>query len=355
MHALRGAVSTALLTFARVSAAEEDRPFALSYEASQGCPSASDVQARIHAYTAHARPAVGDEPHYDVSVVVARSESGFLASLQVHGPDGTETSRAVPAPTCAEVIDAVSLIVAITIDPEAAALESARQDAAAKKEQEGAQKSVPETAPAATRVETQKEPEKPEVRRRPQPKALPEDDERAVHFSVDAGLGVVLFAIAPDPAIDFLVGGAFDIETARTFAPRLELSLHGSKSFSVNTPSGRAQFERWAGRFNACPFRWGSRGAGVRPCALFEIGYYAAGGYEPNGGGDLFPFLWGAPGAALRGELRSSSRWAAHADLGVLFPLIAGESFYFDPGHQNVHEIPPVGLFLDLAAEFQIL
>jgi hypothetical protein len=132
--------------------------------------------------------------------------------------------------------------------------------------------------------------------------------------------------------------------------------MHVAESSSVTMPEGRARFERWAGRFNACPIRWGSKSAGLRPCALFEAGYYAAvGDQTANGGGNLWQFLWGAPGVFLRGELHSSGRWGGHADLGAVFPLLAGNSFYFDPNQHNVFEIQPVGAFLDLAVEFQIL
>lgn len=355
MHASRGAAVAALLTLARMSvAASADRPFGLSYEAPAECPTASDLSARVRASTAHARPASGDEPHYDVSVVVARSENGFLASLQIHAPDGTETARAVPAPSCAEVVDAVSLIVALTIDPEAAAAESARQSAAATEssvEASTPNAEAPEPSPSTAESKELGESKTPvKIVGSTPPPASP----REYHFLVDAGVGVVLFAIAPAPTLDVQAGAALEISTGKLFAPRLDLSLHVAESFSVTTSEGRARFERWAGRLTACPLRWGTRSIGLRPCALFEAGYYAAGGYDVTPG-ELVPFLWGAPGLAVRGEIGTATRWRFRAELGALFPLLSGNSFYFDPSKTNVHEIPPVGPFLEVAAEFQIL
>jgi hypothetical protein len=348
MHATRGAFIASLLLSPAAWAAGEDRPFRLNYDAPTECPGADHVSARIRAGTAHARPAVGEEPRHDMTVVVSRGESGFVASLTVRSPDGSETARSVPAPTCAEAVDAAALILAITIDPEAAALESARLEAEA------------QAKPNARAEETKpKEPEaaKPGVPPPSPPAENPEVDRTAPKGSgdrllVDASVGFVALALSPGLTPDFSGGVAYEPVLGKA-VPRFGLSVHYARSLAVEAPQGTASFERLGARFDACPLRAGSRDLSLRPCLSLETGRLLAKGEGALTSQD-HPVFWAAAGAFLSGELRAPDTWSARAEIGALFPFRRDE-FYFDPGHDIVHTIPPVGIFFAVALELEIL
>lgn len=348
MHALRGAFIASLLLSPTVRAAGEDRPFRLKYDAPAECPGADHVSARIRASTAHARPAEGDEPRHDMSVVVSRAETGFVAAIAVRSPDGSETARTVPAPTCTEAVDAAALILAITIDPEAAALESSRLEA------EGKSKPVPDAEKPKPKEPEASKPGAPSPR---PPVSNPEVDRREPKTSrdrllVDAGVGFVALALSPGLSPDFSGGLAYEPALGKE-VPRFGLSVHYARSLAVEAPQGTASFERLGGRFDACPLRAGSRDLSLRPCLSFEAGRFLASGAGALTSQD-HPVFWAAAGAFLSGELRASETWAARAELGALFPFRQDE-FYFDPGHYIVHTIPPVGVFFAVALELEIL
>jgi hypothetical protein len=348
MHALRGAFVGSLLLSSSASAAGEDRPFRLKYDAPAECPGVDHVATRIRASTAHARPAVGDEPHHDMTVVVSRAETGFVAALAVRSPDGSETARTVPAPTCTEAVNAAALILAITIDPEAAAPESSKLEAEAK---------ATPPAQAETPKNAERETSKPDTPAPKPPLPDPEFDRQAPkrfpdRLLVDAGVGFVALALSPGLSPDFFGGLAYE-PGLRKAVPRFGLSVHYALSPAVEAPQGSASFERLGGRFDACPLRAGSRDLSLRPCLSFEAGRYLASGTGIQTSQDHSVF-WAAGGAFLSGELRAPETWAARAEVGALFPFRRDE-FYFDPGHRIVHTIPPVGVFFAVALELEIL
>lgn len=347
MHALRGVFVASLLVSRSAAAAGEDRPFRLNYDAPAECPRADHVSERIRAGTAHARPAAGDEPRHDMTVVVSRGESGFVASLTVRSPDGSERARSVPAPTCAEAVDAAALILAITIDPEAAALESKRLEAEANARPDPTEKpklKEPDTSKAAATAPVP--PLASSDVRRPASKPSPD------RLLADAGVGFVALALSPGLATDFFGGLAYE-PILGAVVPRFALSVHYAQSPTVEAPQGTASFERLGGRIDACPLRAGTRDLSLRPCLSFEAGRLLA-----TGQGALtsqeHPIFWVATGAFLSGELRAPDTWAARAEIGALFPLRHDE-FYFDPGRHIVHTIPPVGMFFAVALELEIL
>ena len=348
MHALRGAFIATLLLSRGASAADQDRPFRLKYDAPAECPTADQVVARVRAGTAHARLAENDEPRYDTTVVVSRAEPGFVAALTVRSPDGTETARSVPAPSCVEAVHAAALILAITIDPEAAALESARLEAEAN--------ANPEPQPEKPKL---KEPEtvKPDAPAPRPPGPSPELDRPASNTNgdrllVDAGVGFVALALSPGLSPDLSLGIAYEPVLDQA-VPRFALSFRYARSPVIEAPEGKAWFERIGARVDACPLRAGTRELSLRPCLSFEGGRYLAKGEGTLASQD-HPLLWAAAGAFLAGELRASGTWAARAELGALFPLRRDE-FFFDPGHHIIHQIPPVGLFFAVALELEIL
>ncbi len=104
----------------RTATAEQPRVvYALQYRTQEGCPNESAFVAEIAARTARAvRKSPG--PRTTLADVELRFE-GDIASGTVtfRQPEGSNYSRSVRAPTCAEVAAALALVVALTLDPEA--------------------------------------------------------------------------------------------------------------------------------------------------------------------------------------------------------------------------------------------
>ncbi|MEO6602978.1 MAG: hypothetical protein ABIQ16_24040, partial [Polyangiaceae bacterium] len=92
-------------------------PVRVSYDAPAECPNAQAFYDAVSARTDHVRHAVGEEPRLDVSVRVARDSRGFTGEVRevVNGKESAV--RSMNGQTCKEVVEALSLTVALSIDP----------------------------------------------------------------------------------------------------------------------------------------------------------------------------------------------------------------------------------------------
>jgi hypothetical protein len=102
------------------SAKGESYAFRLSYEVPAGCPTAEAFSDAVTANSTRVHRASPDETATDIDALASLREGGFLGMLRIRRPDGTESTRSVPAPTCTETVSAMAFIAAITIDPDAA-------------------------------------------------------------------------------------------------------------------------------------------------------------------------------------------------------------------------------------------
>lgn len=91
--------------------------FRLTFAAPAGCSSAAEMTDRIVQISARAHAAGPAEPAFEIGAEVVAEQAGFTGRLRVRTPEATETTRVVPAATCAEVVDAMALIAAMVIDP----------------------------------------------------------------------------------------------------------------------------------------------------------------------------------------------------------------------------------------------
>jgi hypothetical protein len=103
----------------RIAPADEaEEPVRLFYQAANGCPDESSFVARIRARSPRARVAWPGEAAREFTITLddAPRASG---SVTVKAVDRTEGGRRVEARTCAEVADALALVIALAIDPHA--------------------------------------------------------------------------------------------------------------------------------------------------------------------------------------------------------------------------------------------
>lgn len=91
--------------------------FQLVYTASDGCPSEADFIALVVARTHHARLARPGEDRRTFVVSLRAEGRRTRGSLALQGPGGTTETREIVAESCEQAARAVSLIVALALDP----------------------------------------------------------------------------------------------------------------------------------------------------------------------------------------------------------------------------------------------
>lgn len=291
----------------------------VTYSAPAECPERAEFlqQVEIRLSKPFAELATPQEPHFTATVKV--SGATVQGTLVVVEPGGAQSVRRVPGRSCAEVVAAMSLITALTLDPNAS------------------------TAPQPARP----------LRPRPAPRPTPAPPPRPVApvrtkgwrlgFGVAAATNT---AAPPPPALDVEPFVALDDEAPRLFAPEFRLSALRSVTPSTVTKSlGEADFTWTAARLAACPLKWPARSAlELRPCAVLDAGVLNGSGTRTHKAASANA-LWIAPGLTARLTYRPIAALSLEVGAGATFPLERGK-FYFQPNAgQNVvaFHVPPAG------------
>jgi hypothetical protein len=354
MNVRRGfaAVGLVLLLVDRRASAEESHAFRVAYDAPPGCPSAENFSAAIQSSSAKARSAATGEPAIELLAFVTHQDGGFLGVLRIRRPDGTETTRAVPALTCGEAASAMTLIAAIAVDPDAAiAVASARDDgsAAAETKAEEPKVEVKPATPATAPVD-------PAEDRAPDRETRLPVHEHSWWFGTSGSAGIV-GAMAPQLTPDFGIGATAGTTRKSLVTPWIRLSGHFAESAASQTPEGTAHFERLAARLTGCPIA--VRVAlylsplVLRPCLLFEAGRLEASGSNTPHQKDV-PITWSALGATVRGEFLLVGPLSLGMELGALLPM-THDKFYFDPKQETVYQVGYLGFLGSLELGVRIL
>jgi hypothetical protein len=204
-------------TILPVSRARAADRVALSYETAAGCPSESDFKAAVEGRGGHFAGPGAPGAAQALRVAIAQDATGFHGTLQATNEDATSALREVHGTTCQEVVDALSVVSATALNPEAEANSSA-----------GAPKA---TVPAAATIRTP-EPE-------PTTTAFSEGRVRATKELVNAQVAVEKGTLRFDyaRAITASAGAQFGLVPG-TVMPRYELSL--SAASLVTTPGGNS-------------------------------------------------------------------------------------------------------------------
>jgi hypothetical protein len=111
-------VGTVILGLSRVAAAEPES-VRIDYAAPAGCPDVTAFFLSLRERTTRFREAGPDEQARRFLVRVRTVGSSFSGRLEIRSPDGRTAVRNVDAPICDEVSNALALITALTIDPNA--------------------------------------------------------------------------------------------------------------------------------------------------------------------------------------------------------------------------------------------
>jgi hypothetical protein len=340
MKRLIEASGLGLWLWASVAEAQTGGSFHLDYEAPAHCPTAAAFAAKIEGHTAVARRVAEGEASRRFRAVFDTSAPAARGRLEIVDFDGTPSVREVEGRDCNEVADALALIAAIVIDPnarpaetqqeaDASAAAAAKAAATAPRPRPVAEVTMPQLIPAPVLV----------PRRKPeQSEALP------LRLGLIFQAGAVTRNLAPKLGVALVYGIEALLDRDDLLAPSVRLSLYETRSGELSTPSGKARFEWTSARVSGCPVMWSWENFGVRPCLIADFGRVVAEGYETEEPAKESVF-WSALGAAGRTELTLvDDTLLLEFEAGVLFPL-RRQRFYFAPD-LDVYKIGPGGYAL---------
>ena len=287
---------------APAGAAAQPAPLRLDYEVAAGCPDAGAFTTEVRARA----PRSAGLAHRAIAVRITSSSSGspgaasFEGSVVITDDTGVIPSRAVRGDTCDEVVRALALTVAMTLDPE-----------------ENAEAVTILAAPPPPLEPALPPPEKP-------PGAQAFSARSGVHLSAgvrggaESGVGPRLapaFGVYADVAVGNL---AVRLGAVRAVSPLVERG------------AGAARFARTTATLDACPLRWRpSASLALVPCAAFEIGSLSSEG-QATVDPESVARLWSAVGLVERLVWEPAGPLVFELEGRALVPLTR-DRFYFRP------------------------
>jgi|RhiMethySRZTD1v2_1073278.scaffolds.fasta_scaffold52806_2 hypothetical protein len=299
----RFAMGWAGLVVARAAfaATPATEPVRLEYRAPAACADRASFVEAIRARTDRLREAGPVEEALTVRVTLSEADGGeVVGQLTSRDRKGVDSERTIHGTSCANVVSALALIVALAIDPEAAV----------------GKKSPPPKPPP------------PVPKTRPSSNRPPPPPQRT-HWEFGAQ-GSLHTAVAPDAMLAYGVYG----RVARSgLSAKLSLQ-YGRQTARIADGGGKIN---WAfSHLEACPLEWRlSRGLALAPCADLEGGVVAVSGVDtPNMETVTRP--WFVPGALVRLGIQPGFI-AVTPEIGIGFPLIKDR--YFIRPSTTVHQV----------------
>jgi hypothetical protein len=326
--ALLGGLAAVLAPDARAQALAAAKPPALQveYSAPGNCPTEADFEGRVRSRTALARFA-DDKDAQAVRVVVRPMGVTYAGHLTIVGRTGHPSERDVEDTLCTDVVDALALVTALAVDPNATLRPTTASPASAPAAATPPGPPGPE-APAQATVATipllaptpappSPTPAAPaSAREKPGPEASPPlwppsrwDLELGASFLASSGL-------APDA---LLGGGAFvglEANSRSWVAPSARVTLFAE----TNGADGSSQpsFLFVGGRIDVCPVRLGSSTLSLRPCLAADVGAVRA---EAQVNGTAGVTAWSDAAALVRARWApGGGPWFVEVDGGAFVP-----------------------------------
>lgn len=215
----------------------------LEWNAPAGCPTRETVAGRIRELSAgHA----GDAEVVSHVEVTAEEAGGWSARVSVRR-EGLESTRILTAPSCAEVVDGVVVVIALVLGP---TQEPPPAEPTPDKPPEATATALPEAPLAPPAATSSAGAPMPEVQR---PSKALETPSRPV-----LGLAAVgLVETAALPGLSYGVGALVSASTSH-FRAEIGAEIFADRSIAVAAfPGAEVQFGFWSARGGACwlPFR----------------------------------------------------------------------------------------------------
>jgi hypothetical protein len=346
------------------SARAQVEPIRLTYNAPAACSSEGAFLQEVSARTARARRAVRNERARAFAVTVVLEESKIRGHLEITGVDGSISTREVTGDTCAEVVSALALTTALSIDPLASVAPASGTEVPGASEDAGLPRDQLATTAAQASNPTVN-PQGAEAPAEPNQAPISQASDRGgassaasttrgsterPHWAVGGG-ALVLAGLAPGLAVAGELFGAVDAKATGVLAPSFRLSLEWAGASAQFQPQPLGADLIWLlARFETCLLRFsGSSEFFASICAALQGGVLhssgASSGLQVNS--DVYK-PWVAPEALGRLTLALSPRWFIDGAAGIIVPLIRYHFYYFEGGNPSasVYDIPPVGATL---------
>ena len=325
-----------VLLFASRASAQEAVPVALSYSAPSSCPAQGRFVARLRMHTQ--RVQWSNEPDALVlQVIIVRTSQGFSGKLAVAQQGRPVGTRAFEGHDCPDVVWALALSAALSIDPEATltvASEEPSGESGAEPDElgasENAEGSGKESRPPANSSSSAAADTESEAREMEALPPLGEAPSEEVGGGTLWSIGPVLsasFAFDPKAAIGGGLITAVRDTTGRNVLP-LELALRleylGTRWTRGSDP---LVLDWWSANFLACPFRAGDD-LTVLMCGVGQAGLIHAQGVEGDGddvGVEQTEAVWRSffsLGLGLWARQRLGDHWELSGVADVKVPLV---------------------------------
>lgn len=293
----------------------EPQAFRVVFSSSSVCSNPSEFVEQLQRRTKHLRPANAVEPALTFYVSLTSTEAGVQGNLRVLNADGTGPARQVPGLDCHEVLSAMALIGALTVDPFALTGED-----------------LPPPAPSVPSRPLTK-PSEPESK--PEPKRF--------RFGVGQRLNVN-GGVLPGLGWGESVLAEASVPVSGVLHPSVRLAghvAHATKETELSPPLGTGAFEWRAARLALCPVLWSpAPWFGARPCVFADAGRLRARGSETTNGKSNSRF-WAASGLELELQFELVGPLTLGAEAGFMLPLVPRDPYFFVPRGANaqVHQI----------------
>jgi len=304
------------------------REFSVRVHAPPACVDSSRFAALVVKRTERAAPRPPQASiHFAVTIDEAMDgATGTITTIRSSRsrPDERLPSRNVKAATCREAAEALALIAAVVLDPEAATTDSSPTPATV----QPAAPEPPLAAPATTPTQdSTTPPEKPsEWRIGPGIAAL---------FSGGVGPGV-------STGFNAFVG-LTEIPPSTGWALDARLSFAMTQASSVTTEAGHADFNWWAAGLAVCPFRFQPaifrNTFAIEPCAGFEGGLLKGSGSQTVSPATSAG-VWLAASAGVRAAWSLAPFFQIQIEGDLVIPF-QRDRFFFAPDF-TAYKVPAV-------------
>jgi hypothetical protein len=323
-------VGTVILGLSRVAAAEPES-VRIDYAAPAGCPDVTAFFLSLRERTTRFREAGPDEQARRFLVRVRTVGSSFSGRLEIRSPDGRTAVRNVDAPICDEVSNALALITALTIDPNALTGSPKMAGTSQVEPTPGsaAGPDRPRSPLSAAAVVTL-------------PLLATPDASQPWRWSAGL-LGHATFLVSPTLGY----GGDIFVEAeapdSSRLGPAVRMGIFLNQS-DVELPSGRAARFQWAlTEIDGCPVRLGGTRLALHPCLVFRLGVIHGEGRRISQPKKTVS-LWSDAGPMLRLRFGVTARLFLDAQGGIVLPLHRPSFEITDMGSSmTAYSVPRLG------------
>ncbi|HEX4335531.1 MAG TPA: hypothetical protein VH062_06425 [Polyangiaceae bacterium] len=302
----------------------------VTYDVPAGCPTQSDFESRLRLRSLGkaGTPVVLRR----IEAHVQDSAGKTSASVVITDSAGASTSRNIVAASCNEAVDALALIIALTLDPVLradAASANGSADATSSSAATATGVAAPLSSPSPSTETPSDESSVPSAVRRDSVSARPKF---GVEAAVTASSGI-------GPGME--VGGEAALEMLTSTGVTVRAGARKVKSQDVSRPSGDAEFSWWAAFAMACAGTpLGAPSFLMSVCGTYEFGFLDADGKNTRNPASTRS-NWQALGPGVRAEWIAVGPLTLHAGVDGVVPFRREK---FTIGNQVVYEVPLVAL-----------